>query len=145
LTCLQHLLPFKDSRTTCSGFLSSRQPRNVAWRSCSSAVISANATSQTSLGCSHWTFSLTFGGLSKGDRSVKNGLIRSIASFSAFSLMTFSNSSRRFRRGFAVILERSCQRRSKRFKPRRRLEDSARAAEAVGFSAKRHFARRFRA
>src|SRR5262249_28993457 len=41
------------SSTTSSGFLSSRHPKNVVWRSCSSAVISAKATSQTSFGSTH--------------------------------------------------------------------------------------------
>jgi hypothetical protein len=47
------LVSFCCSKTTSSGFLSSRQPRNVVCRSCSSAVISAKATSQTSFGSIH--------------------------------------------------------------------------------------------
>jgi hypothetical protein len=42
--------------------------------------------SQISLGFTHWIFSLMFGGLTKGDLSVKNGFIRSTASFNPFSL-----------------------------------------------------------
>jgi hypothetical protein len=39
-------------------------------------VISANSTSQTSFGLIQWIFSLTFGGLSKGDLSIERGFIR---------------------------------------------------------------------
>src|SRR5258708_19736344 len=64
-----------------SGLLSSLQPRNVVWRNCSSAVSSAYSISHTSLGRTHWIFSLMLGGLTKGHLSVKSGFIRSTASF----------------------------------------------------------------
>src|ERR1700745_3614208 len=42
--------------TTSLALLSSRQPRNVVWRNCSSSVHSANATSQTSRGATPLDF-----------------------------------------------------------------------------------------
>jgi hypothetical protein len=57
--------------TISSGLLSSRQPRNVVWRNCSSSVHLANATSQTSFASTHWIFSGILGGFSTGGFSVK--------------------------------------------------------------------------
>src|ERR1700745_486842 len=64
---------FGCSRITSVGVLSSRQPKNVVWRNCSSSVHSANATSQTSLGLTHWIFSGIFGGFSTVGLSSSEG------------------------------------------------------------------------
>jgi hypothetical protein len=53
---------------------------------CSFSVHSANATSQTKVGFTHWIFSGILGGFSTGGLSVKNGLNRSIASANLFSV-----------------------------------------------------------
>src|SRR5258708_27774345 len=81
-------------RQTCSrllqnhflAFLSSLQPKNVVCRNWSSAVNSAYSTSQTSLGRTHWIFSLMLGGLTNGHLLMKSVFIRSTASFSPFSI-----------------------------------------------------------
>src|SRR5260221_13468244 len=49
--------PRQTSRTTSFGSLSSRRLKKVVLCICSSSVHSANATSQTSFGLTHWIFS----------------------------------------------------------------------------------------
>jgi len=63
----------QTSRTTSFGSLSSRRLKKVVWRICSSSVHSANATSQTSFGLTHWIFSGIFGGFSNGRLALNRG------------------------------------------------------------------------
>src|ERR1700693_4409213 len=76
------------SKTTSFAFLSSLQPKNVVWRSWSSAVNSVYSTSQTSLGRTHCIFSLMLGGLTNGHFSVNKGFIFSTAAFLMTRLRT---------------------------------------------------------
>jgi hypothetical protein len=81
-----------SSSTASSGLLSSRHPRNDVWRSCSSSVHSAKATSQTNFGLTHWIFSGILGGFSTVGLSVKSGSLNHFTGFISCSY-TISNAS----------------------------------------------------